>query len=525
MLFVLVRTRINALPGGSASLGPAVWLVLAGWILLFLSGCAYGCGRRCISSRGPRNADGGRGERAKMDYGYAEEARIEAIRAEEERKARQAHGGGNPSSHLPGFQPYETQPLTGGNKQPDQWLDEEDDVGTQPNNYRDHPQQQQHPSYPTRAGSDSGNSYARGGYAAGIGAGGAAAAGGAMAMGGGYRPNATRQPSDQYYAGGQSTPGGYPPVANDTGCEFGDQSDWRHLGPRLTLLPLFALRPADYHDPQADYQQNAYPPQQAQDPYYNNNAAPRSPQQTYADPQQQSYLDPYGAPIPHSVSSHSHAPSGPNVVGGGGGGWNQQQQAQQGYPPQSAPSPQQRYMSPSNAYGANTGGDPRQAMQNNFVRSPPPSQPITPGVNDAYATDPYSAYDAYDEPQPTPPSPANVYAPAPQRLPGQHPASLTPGFLGGGQHEPRDGSAGGHSTYYDASQQQRQQQTPGAGGSGGGGAAAGPSVPGVVEPPSYELSSLAPGQTDVRNGGGGGGGASSGYPREKGGYQPSTPGR
>ena len=229
---MLVRTRINALPGGSASLGPAVWLVLAGWILLFMSGCAYGCGRRCISSRGPRDKDGGRGERAKMDYGYAEEARIEAIRAEEERKARQAHGGGG-SNHLPGFQPYETQPLTGGNKQPDQWLDEEDDVGTQQSHaYRDNHHQQPQPGFPARAGSDSGSSFARGGYGAGVGAGGgAAAAGMAMGMarrpsdpnayGGAYRPSNQRQPSDQYYAGGQSTPGGYPPVSNDPGCEWG----------------------------------------------------------------------------------------------------------------------------------------------------------------------------------------------------------------------------------------------------------------------------------------------------------------
>ena len=186
------------------------------------------------------------------------------------------------------------------------------------------------------------------------------------------------------------------------------------------------------------------------------------------------------------------------LTAGVGGGWNQHQQQGQQQP---------RFMSPSNTYGA---VDPRQAMQNNFVRSPPPSQPVTPGVNDAYGgtADPYAGYDAYDQASVPPASPANVYAPAPQRLPQQHPASLTPGFL----HEPRDASGGSGSVYYDAA----------AGPSTGGGqptnAVAGGSSGVVVEPPSYELSSIAPGQTDTRQGGGG-------YPREKGGYQPSTPGR
>ncbi|KAL7417568.1 SUR7/PalI family-domain-containing protein [Mrakia frigida] len=449
VLFLLARTRINSLDGASSSIGPAVWIVLAAWVLLFLSGCAFGCGRRCISSRGPRNERGERGERVPYDTAYAEEARIEAIRAEEERKARQASGGG---SHLPGFQPYETQPLTGGNKQPDQWLDEEEDpalAGGQA--YRDQPGQGG--GYGRQGSSDGGHGYGRGAYSAG----GGSAVGMGRRPSDSYRPEAQRTPSDQYYAGGQSTPGGYPPISND-------HSNY-------------------YQDPQTDYQQNSYPPQ-PQDPYYNPQLQPQSPPQ-----QQQPYIDPY-------ASSNAYA-SSPNAALAGAA-WNQHQQQ----PYISPTSPQQRYASPSNNQNAYS-PDPRSAMQHNFA-SPPPPPPSQ--INDAYATDAYGGYAA--NPGPSPASPANVYAPSPQRLAQQHPASLTPGLGGHG-----DPSGGSGSVYYDASSSSQ-------GGGGGGGVASGSSGGGggVVEPPSYELSSMAPGQTDVR----GAGGSGSGFPREKGGYQPGA---
>lgn len=76
ILFYLARARVND-SGGSASMGNSIWIVLVAWICLLLSGCAFGCGRRCINARGPRDADGRRGTSLKPDERYAEEARIE----------------------------------------------------------------------------------------------------------------------------------------------------------------------------------------------------------------------------------------------------------------------------------------------------------------------------------------------------------------------------------------------------------------------------------------------------------------
>ena len=109
-LFFVAKARINAI--GSAQIGSAIWLTLAAWILLFFSGCFYTLGRCCLSGRGPRGdkRDWGRKDPEAVpspSNGYAEQMRLDAVKAEADRKARQkaAEGG------LPAF--YETQPLTG----------------------------------------------------------------------------------------------------------------------------------------------------------------------------------------------------------------------------------------------------------------------------------------------------------------------------------------------------------------------------------------------------------------------------
>lgn len=251
--------------------------------------------------------------------------------------------------------------------------------------------------------------------------------------------------------------------SGDAGADFGLPS------------PLQISCIATDYDPQDSYQQTTYPPQhqQPQDPYYQ--AQPRSP-----------HPDQYGNPHP-STSPYS-ATSGPNVIAGV---WNPPRQ-QQPYQTSTSPQQQQGYASPpnNNAYSP----DPRSAMQHNFA-SPPPPNPQAPINQDAYASD---AYGGYAPQQPASPV-NNVYAPSPQRLVPQHPASFTPG----GHDSREESGASSGSVYYDASAGQ-------ASGSGGGGGA------GVVEPPSYELSSIAPGQTDVASG------SSSGFPREKGGYQPGA---
>ncbi|ESK84086.1 rim9 protein [Moniliophthora roreri MCA 2997] len=107
-LFFIAKSRINAV--GSATMGNAIWLTLAAWVLLFFSGCFYTLGRCCISSRSPRKkwdkdreASGADGGSSSRDM-YAEQMRMDAVKAEAERKNRQKEVG------LPAF--YESQPLT-----------------------------------------------------------------------------------------------------------------------------------------------------------------------------------------------------------------------------------------------------------------------------------------------------------------------------------------------------------------------------------------------------------------------------
>lgn len=103
VFFFIVKSRINAV-GGSAELGVGLWLTLASWILLFFSGCFYGFGRCCISKR-PRGPRDRKDRGSNMEQGgyvpgggnstmsNAEAMRMEAIKAENERKAKQAEQG------------------------------------------------------------------------------------------------------------------------------------------------------------------------------------------------------------------------------------------------------------------------------------------------------------------------------------------------------------------------------------------------------------------------------------------------
>lgn len=116
VLFFVAKARINAV--GSAQIGNAIWLTLAAWLLLFFSGCFYSLGRCCISNR-PRAPGGGKysgnyGRKdpeaipgPNKDYA-AEQLRLDAVKSEADRKARQKV----PEVGLPAFG-SETQPLTG----------------------------------------------------------------------------------------------------------------------------------------------------------------------------------------------------------------------------------------------------------------------------------------------------------------------------------------------------------------------------------------------------------------------------
>ncbi|KAG7099727.1 hypothetical protein E1B28_001544 [Marasmius oreades] len=109
-LFFLAKARINAV--GKATIGNAIWLTLAAWVLLFFSGCFYTIGRCCISKRGPRDKWGKRpneygegpgGNNTSRDM-YAEQMRMDAVKAEQARKTKQQEVG------LPAF--HESVPLT-----------------------------------------------------------------------------------------------------------------------------------------------------------------------------------------------------------------------------------------------------------------------------------------------------------------------------------------------------------------------------------------------------------------------------
>jgi len=105
VFFFIAKSRINAV-GGSAEIGNGLWLTLASWILLFFSGCFYGFGRCCISKRqrGPKGTKKDKSSNVEQGGGYAagggnapmsnaESMRMEAIKAENERKAKQAEQG------------------------------------------------------------------------------------------------------------------------------------------------------------------------------------------------------------------------------------------------------------------------------------------------------------------------------------------------------------------------------------------------------------------------------------------------
>ncbi|CAE6440947.1 unnamed protein product [Rhizoctonia solani] len=188
VLFFAVRARVNSVQGGSASIGNGIWLTLAAWALLFFSGCAYAFGR-CCASKSPSGTGGGWGRRSRSDRDAersvdsgkydreSEQMRLDAVKAEADRKARQK--AGQQEVGLPAFYEQERTPLR---REEPQYYEEEVEVIVP---YQDRPGRE-----PSRA---SERTQASGGAAA------AAAATG-------YRPNRNYEPGapgtraiDDYY--------------------------------------------------------------------------------------------------------------------------------------------------------------------------------------------------------------------------------------------------------------------------------------------------------------------------------------
>ncbi|KAF7307541.1 hypothetical protein MIND_00548900 [Mycena indigotica] len=100
VLFFIAKSRINAV--GKATMGNAIWLTLAAWILLFFSGCFYTVGRCCISNRKRGDWDNRKtAPDPHAAYRAEEGLRLDAIKAEADRKARQkaSEEGGLPAFH------------------------------------------------------------------------------------------------------------------------------------------------------------------------------------------------------------------------------------------------------------------------------------------------------------------------------------------------------------------------------------------------------------------------------------------
>ena len=102
VFFFLAKSRINSVKGGSATMGSAIWLTFTAWLLLLFSGCFYSLGRCCIRRR-PRDmarGDGGTWVPAQpTGPTYEEQMRLDAVKAEADRKGRQ----GKTEMGLPAF--------------------------------------------------------------------------------------------------------------------------------------------------------------------------------------------------------------------------------------------------------------------------------------------------------------------------------------------------------------------------------------------------------------------------------------
>jgi hypothetical protein len=262
VFFFLARSRLNAVKGGSAQIGLAIWLTLAAWALLFFSGCFYAIGRCCVSRR-PSNSRGGIADKwlggGGASGGQDEVLRLQAVKAEADRKAlAQRQEGG-----LPTFHEYErgkhaeTVPLTArvdgdevyvdgpaqpvhqyaggyapapaGTRTVDSYADarRQPSVASAQTTYppQPQPQPQAAPTQPARQAS--GHAQAKSGYATsnyGVGAG--AGAGAAAAQ---YGRSQNISPDNQYlaansqYGGYQQQPGGvaYGHGQDNTSCEHG----------------------------------------------------------------------------------------------------------------------------------------------------------------------------------------------------------------------------------------------------------------------------------------------------------------
>ncbi|KAH7334514.1 SUR7/PalI family-domain-containing protein [Rhizoctonia solani] len=284
VLFFAVRARVNSVQGGSASIGNGIWLTLAAWALLFFSGCAYAFGR-CCASKSPSGSSGwGRRSRSRKDSERSvdsgkfdresEHMRLDAVKAEADRKARQK--AGQQEVGLPAFYEQERTPLR---REEPQYYEEEVEVVVP---YQDRPGRE-----PSRASQRT------------------QASGGAAAAATGYRPNRNYEPGapgtraiDDYYNNTAPTANTYPPQPQ----RQPSQPSQRQAS--IGQPHRQASSHSSNYDPYAQRMQNTPPvpalPQGYQSPPTRAVAAPQSP--TRVDP----YLAIAGA-VGGAVASTAYA--------------------------------------------------------------------------------------------------------------------------------------------------------------------------------------------------------------------------
>ena len=235
--FFLARTRINAVRGGSATIGNAIWLTLAAWVLLFFSGCFYTLGRCCISNRSSGNDWRGKDERLiPPSNGYAEQMRLDAVKAEADRKARMHQG----EVGLPAFS--ESQPLKARIEGDEVVLDDDDSRGS----YRDYKNVGSGAAaagYGRRPSQDQGQ-------------------GGRYAAGYVQGPAGGRAVDDYHSAAGQPS-STYPP--RRTSVASSSPSNYSNYGYNSTATPPLPATNNQYLSPNPQYNQHRYADTPSQD--------------------------------------------------------------------------------------------------------------------------------------------------------------------------------------------------------------------------------------------------------------------
>ncbi|KAG9094841.1 hypothetical protein FRC06_010435 [Ceratobasidium sp. 370] len=271
VLFFAVRARVNSIQGGSASIGNGLWLTLAAWVLLFFAGCMFSFGRCCVAkrpkvpkSRRDAEDDGGKYDRE------SEHMRLDAVKAEADRKARQK--AGPQEVGLPAFYEHERTPLR---REEPQYYEEEVEVHAP---YSDSTGPKRDGTRSTRATTTTG--------------------GGGAAQ---YQPNRAYEPGapgtraiDDYY-------NGTAPVATEAANTYPPQPQRQASQPQRAAAQGY--EPQRYRSPTHDVygQQNVSPvpaPQRylspSHDPYQQQYQQPANFVDPYAQqPQQQHLADPY----------------------------------------------------------------------------------------------------------------------------------------------------------------------------------------------------------------------------------------